>query len=425
MPRLLADLTPLKVSPAYRRLFFGSALSSLGTQVTLMAVSLEVFSLTHSSGAVGLIGLFALLPLVVTGLYGGAVADAFDRRKVALASSSVLWLTTLAIAAHAWLGMHEVWLLYLLTAVHSGASGINQPTRGAIIPALVGAKLLPAANALNMLAMGLSMMVAPVLGGFLVASVGFAWTYTLDVATFLFTLYSVFRLPPMPPEGAVAKVPGLSAVLDGFRFLGTRPNVRMTFLIDLCAMVLAAPKALMPAVAAFAIGGGDLSVGILLGAWAGGAFLAGIFSGPLGRVIHQGRAVYLSVSAWGLCILALGIVVLNARPAEGGGVNVLALVAASACLVAAGVADTISGIFRNTILQAATPDHLRGRLQGVFIVVVAGGPRLGDAVAGGIASGWGEGLTLLLGGIACVLGAAVLMRWQPGFLRYDARNPTP
>jgi MFS family permease len=437
MPRLLADITPLKVSPAYRRLFFGNSLSVIGTQVTLMAVTLEVFDLTGSSAAVGMIGLVALVPLVVAGLYGGAIADAFDRRKVALASTLVLWATTILICLHAWAGMHSVWVLYALTAIHSGASGINMPTRGAIIPALVGDKLLPAANALNMTLGSVAMMVAPVLGGLLVAGVGYAWTYTLDVVTFAASVYSVWRLPAMPPE-ARKGVPGIKAVIDGFRFLGTRPNVRMTFLIDLCAMILAAPKALMPAVGALAIGGGTTTVGVLMAGVAIGAFLGGFFSGPLGHVVRQGRAVYLSVTGWGISIAALGAVVLASRPGPDGGANVPWLLLAVACMAAAGFVDTISAVFRTTILQAATPDHLRGRLQGVFTVVVAGGPRFGDALAGVIAGAWaavlgsqmashagGEGMTLLIGGVLCVLGAAALMRWQPGFLSYDARHPEP
>lgn len=436
MPRLLADITPLKVSPAYRRIFFGNALSIIGTQVTLLAVSLEVFELTQSSAAVGLIGLFALVPLIVAGLYGGAIADAFDRRKVSLVSSLVLWLTTAMICLHAWMGWNQVWILYLLIAIHSAAGGVNQPTRGAIIPALVGEKLLPAANALNMVLGSVGMMVAPVIGGFLVATVGFKWTYTLDVVTFLGSLYSVYRLPPMPPAQKKG-VPGLKAVWDGFRFLGTRPNVRMTFLIDLCAMILAAPRALMPAVAAYALGGGTTTFGYLVAASAAGAFLGALFSGPLGHIVRQGLAVYLAVTGWGLSILATGVVVLCSRPGPGGGENWWAIVLACLFLLIGGLVDTISAVFRNTILQSATPDHLRGRLQGVFVVVVNGGPRAGDAISGGIAAAWaiafgatsaangapGEGMTLLVGGAACVLGAALLMRWQPGFLKYDARHP--
>ncbi|MGG5752968.1 MFS transporter [Zafaria sp. Z1313] len=425
MSRLFADLTPLKVSPAFRRLFIGNALSAVGSQLTLIAVSLQVYHLTASSFYVGLLGLFALVPLVLAGLYGGSVADAHDRRRVALASSFVLWLSTIGFAAQAWLQLDSIWVLYALTAVHSAAAGINQPTRGAIIPALIGTKLLPAANSLNMVTFGIAMMVGPLLGGVLVAQVGYGWTYTIDVVTFLAALWSVYRLPPLPPQGEISKA-GMRSVIEGFRFLGGQPNVRMTFLIDLAAMILAAPRALLPAIGAVMLGGGEATVGLLLGAVALGAFLTGLFSGPLTRIHLQGTAVFWSVAAWGASISAFGLVVLQAsrEPLPSGGTSGW-IWAAVACCAAAGVADSVSGVFRTTILQTATPDHLRGRLQGVFIVVVAGGPRIGDMVAGGVSTGLGEAWTLVVGGLACILGAWLLVRWSPGFLRYDSRNPVP
>lgn len=427
MARLLADLTPLRASPAFRRLWLGNALSAVGSQLTLVAVSLEVYHLTSSSFHVGLLGLFALVPLVLAGLYGGAVADAHDRRKVALGSALVLWCTTAAIAAQAWLQVDNVWLLYVLVAVHSGATGINQPTRGAIIPAILGPKLLPAANSLNMVTFGIAMMVGPLLGGVLVAQIGYGWTYTVDVVTYLAAVVSVYLLPALPPAGAVAKA-GFRSVVEGFGFLAGQPNLRMTFLIDLTAMILAAPRALLPAIGAVLIGGGETTVGVLLAATALGAFLTGLFSGPLGHVQRQGVAVFWSVAAWGVSVAAFGLVVLAAVRSGGAledGSASTWLWPAAACMAAAGISDAISSVFRTTILQTATPDHLRGRLQGVFIVVVAGGPRVGELFSGTLAGGIGEGWTLLAGGVACVLVASLLMRLTPGFLRYDARHPVP
>ncbi|QXQ09341.1 MFS transporter [Paeniglutamicibacter sp. Y32M11] len=426
MARLLADLTPLRESPAFKRLWIGNALSAVGGQLTLVAVSLEVYALTGSSLYVGLLGAFALVPLVLAGLYGGAIADAYDRRKVALASALVLWTATAAIAAQAWLGVDNVWLLYGLVAIHSAAGGINQPTRGAIIPAIVGLKNLPAANSLNMVTFGISQMIGPLLGGLLVAQFGFGWTYTIDVLTYAAAVWSVYKLPSLPPEGTPAKA-GLRSVIEGFKFLGTQPNVRMTFLIDIAAMVLAAPRALLPAIGAILIGGGELTMGLLLAATALGAFLAGMFSGPVGRIHRQGLAVFICVCLWGASIGLFGVVVvLSSRspvPSDGsiGGW----IWPAAACMALAGVADAVSSVFRTTILQSATPDHLRGRLQGVFIVVVAGGPRLGEMLSGGVAGGIGEGWTLVFGGLACIAAASALMRWEPGFLRYDSRRPSP
>lgn len=431
MARLLLDITPLRVSPAYRRLWLGNTLAYVGTQLTLVAVSLEVFALTGSSFAVGLLGLAALVPLVVAGLYGGAIADRHDRRRVALTSSAVMWLTTVGIAAQAWAGLESVPVLYALVALHSGASGINQPTRGAIIPALVGLPLVPAANALNMMTFSVALMVGPVLGGVLVAAVGYAWTYSIDVVTFLAALYAVWRLPSLPPQRAETATAsgtrwGLASVVEGLRFLGSRPNLRMTFLADIVAMTTAFPRALLPAIGAVVLGGGEAAVGVLLAAMAAGAFLAGLFSAPFTRLHAQGWGVYVSILVWGAAVAAFGGVVWWAQSLPDGDPRLtLAFALAALCMAVGGAADSLSGVFRGSILQSATPDHLRGRLQGVFVVVVAGGPRLGELLTGGASVGLGEGPTLLAGGVLCMLGVTALMRWQPGFLRYDARNPTP
>ena len=431
MARLLVDITPLRVSPAYRRLWLGNTLAYVGTQLTLVAVSLEVFALTGSSFAVGLLGLAALVPLVVAGLYGGAIADRHDRRRVALTSSAVMWLTTVGIAAQAWAGLESVPVLYALVALHSGASGINQPTRGAIIPALVGLPLVPAANALNMMTFSVALMVGPVLGGVLVAAVGYAWTYSIDVVTFLAALYAVWRLPSLPPQRAETATAsgtrwGLASVVEGLRFLGSRPNLRMTFLADIVAMTTAFPRALLPAIGAVVLGGGEAAVGVLLAAMAAGAFLAGLFSAPFTRLHAQGWGVYVSILVWGGAVAAFGGVMWWAQSLPDGDPRLtLAFALAALCMAVGGAADSLSGVFRGSILQSATPDHLRGRLQGVFVVVVAGGPRLGELITGGASVGLGEGPTLLAGGVLCMLGVSALMRWQPGFLRYDARNPTP
>ena len=320
MEKLLADITPLRESPAFRRLWLGSAVSALGSQLTLVAVSLEVYRLTQDSLYVGLLSIFALVPLVFGGLLGGSIADAHDRRTVALLASSVLWLTTAALALQAWLEVGNVWLLYALVAVQSGAQAINQPARSAIIPVLVRKELLPAANALSMMIFGLTMTAGPLLAGVLVAWIGFGWTYTIDVISFAFAFWALLKLPSMPP-GEHARPAGLRSVVEGFRFLGTRPNLRMTFVIDLVAMIFAQPRALLPAIGAVMIGGGEATVGILLASMAVGAFLAGLFSGPLGGVRRQGAAVVWSVMGWGASIAAFGLVVVLAGHSGDDGVT--------------------------------------------------------------------------------------------------------
>ncbi len=280
------------------------------------------------------------------------------------------------------------------------------PARAAIYPRLLPAELLPAANALSVTAMNLTFLVGPLLAGVLVDLGGFATAYTVDAVLFTAALWGIWRLPAMPPEGRPPGEPGrvgLQAVWDGLAFLGTHPNVRMTFLADLIAMILAQPRALLPAIAALVLGGGARTVGILTAGLAVGGLVAMVLSGPLGRVRRQGLAVVVSVVGWGASFIGFGAAVL----AAGQVLSVTAaLWVATATMACAGAADAVSAVFRSTILQAATPDHLRGRLQGVFIVVVAGGPRLGELLSGVVASWIGEGWTAVVGDIACVVGGA-------------------
>ncbi|WP_425859806.1 MFS transporter [Arthrobacter sp. TWP1-1] len=426
MPKLLADITPLKESPAFRRLWIGNGLSSIGTQLTVVAVSLEVYELTGSTLSVGMLGLAALIPLVIAGLYGGAIVDTHDRRKVALSSSTVLWLVTVCIALQAWLGLGNVGVLYGLIAIQSAAAGVNGSARSAIVPRLVRPELLPSANALSMIVMGLGTTIGPLLAGILVANIGYGWTYTVDVLTFTASLWALFKLPPLPPlprAGGVQRA-GFKSVLEGFAFLGTRKNVRMTFLVDMCAMVFALPRALLPAIGAVWLGGGEQTAGILLASIAAGSFLGALFSGPLGGVRRQGLAVVWSITLWGAAIAALGGSVLAGGHTDDGATSPW-IVGAVAALVMAGVADTISSVFRSTILQSATPDHLRGRLQGIFVVVVTGGPRLGDVFSGTVGQWRGEGWAAVIGGVLCIAAVWALAFWQRGFLRYDARHPEP
>lgn len=426
MPKLLADITPLKESPAFRRLWIGNGLSSIGTQLTVVAVSLEIYSLTKSTLAVGMLGLVALVPLIFTGLYGGAIADVRDRRQVALLSSLVLWLVTIGIALQAWLGLGNVGLLYGLIAIQSAAAGVNGSARSAIVPRLVRAELLPSANALSMIVFGIGTTAGPLLAGIMVANVGYGWTYTVDVVTFTASLWALFKLPPLPPlnTDGVPQKAGFKSVLEGFKFLGTRKNVRMTFLVDMTAMVFALPRALLPAIGAVWLGGGDQTAGILLASITAGSLLAALFSGPLNSVRRQGLAVVWSITLWGGAIVALGGAVLAGGHTHDGAVSPW-LIGAAAALVVAGVADSISSVFRSTILQSATPDHMRGRLQGIFVVVVTGGPRLGDIFSGTTGTWLGEGWAAVVGGLLCIAAVWALASWQPGFLRYDARNPVP
>ncbi|RXR25796.1 MFS transporter [Oerskovia turbata] len=457
MPRLdgiLADTTPLRVSPPFRRLWWGLGISNLGSQLTVVAVGLQVYALTGSTLAVGVLGIFALVPLVALGLYGGALVDAYDRRKVALLASWALWVVTGLLALQAWFDVGSVGVLYGLVALQSAAFAINNPARSAIIPRLVEPRLLPAANALQTISWSIALTVGPLLGAFLVALWGYPVAYTIDVVLFAAALWAVWRLPSIPPvltsdvsepastpghggsdnvsgdpagDGAAPrrKVVGISSVVDGLRYLATRPNVRTTFLVDLAAMILAFPRVLLPAVGVLFIGGGETTTGVLSAAFAVGAVLAGVFSGALSRVRWQGLVIAWAITAWGLSIAAFGAVLLVVGRTEPSHVLVGGLVAACVALALAGASDAVSAVFRQTILQTATPDDMRGRLQGVFIVVVAGGPRLGEVVLGAQASWFGEAWAAVAGGLACVVVVWLILRAQPRFLRYDALHPEP
>ena len=395
-----------------------------------MAIGLQVYAITRSSFAVGLVGVFALVPLVVLGLYGGAIVDAHDRRRVAVAASVTMWLTSLAIAAQAWLDVGSVALLYVLVAVQSAAYAVNNPARAAIVPSLVSRRNLPAANALHTLSFTLGAAVGPTVGGLVTARWGVEAAYTIDVGTYLFALWGVFGLPPMPPQAGAdggRRRAGLASVLEGLRFLGGRPNIRMTFFVDLAAMVFAMPRAVFPAVGTVVLGGGATTAGALVSAIAVGSILAGLFSGPLGHVRRQGLAVVACVVGWGLAVASFGLCLYAAGGTQGvarQGVSPW-LWPAVGCLVAAGALDAVSAVFRQTILQSATPDELRGRLQGVFIVVVAGGPRVGDVFSGTTGDLGGEAFAATFGGLLCVAAALLLARLQPRFVKYDARHPEP
>ncbi|MGY3336138.1 MFS family permease [Streptomyces filamentosus] len=406
--RIFADLTPLRTSADYRRLWFGNTVSWIGQGMTALAVSLQVYDITGSAFSVGLVGLCSLVPLVVFGLYGGAIADTVDRRALGLAGATGSAVLSAALAAAAFAGFHRVWFLYAIVALQAVCAALNSPARSAMIPRLIPPEQLRAANALNSMVMTFGTLVGPSLGGVIVGLAGYQTAYTIDALAFSASLYAMWRLPAMPPEHTGAE---RASVLDGLRFLGTRPNLRATFVSDLFAMILAQPKALFPAVAALWFGGDAKTTGLLVAAPAFGALMGGVVSGWQGRIRHHGQAILVAVAAWGLAIAAFGL-------SRNLWIGLL-------CLAAAGYADTSSMIFRNTMMQVAAPDEMRGRLQGVFIVVVAGGPRLGDFVAGSVAGLTSPAVAITGGGLACVLAIAVFALYARGFRRYDAHDPKP
>lgn len=421
MRSFLVDLTPLKTSRTYRHLWLGGVLSGMGSQLTAVAVGLQVYDLSGSTLAVGFVGLAALIPLVTLGLYGGSIVDAYDRRRVLIITLVGLSAVGVALATLAWTDTARVGLLYGLVALQSGFFAVHAPARQAVIPRLIPRELLPAANALATLAMGISFAAGPMLGGVLVDRAGYAWAYTAEVALLIGALSLIFTLPSLIPEGEVRRA-GLRSVIEGLQFLKSRSTLGMTFFVDLCAMVLALPRVLFPAIGVVIIGGGATTVGILVSGIAVGTLLGGLFSGRLGGINRQGRAIVVAVAMWGLFVAAFGMVVgLSPGPGPGGSANLL-LWPATLFMVLAGAADAVSAVFRTTILQVETPDALLGRLQGVFTVVVAGGPHLGSLLLGTVAAFSGEPLSAVIGGLTCFLVVSVVSIRQRRLLAYDARD---
>jgi MFS family permease len=406
--RWAIDVRPLRL-PAYRRLWIGNAVSFYGYQFTAVAVPVQMFALTRESFWVGLLGAAALIPLLIFGLWGGAIADAVDRRRLLLASSTLMWAATLALLAQALVRVDSPPLLLVLVAIQSTAFAVSMPTRQAIIPRLVPLDQVPAANTLTFTVANVGAVFGPLTAGLVFAAapleVGLPIAYGLDAALFTVALWACFRLPAIPPENGQtgARAAGLRSVIDGLRYLATTPVLLLSFAIDIIAMVLAMPRALFPEVAEERFGGGA-AVGWLYAAIAIGSVVGGLTSGWIGRVRRQGLALVVSVVCWGVAIALSGLA---------GRLWVAVLL-----LAAAGAADLVSAVYRQSMLQTYAPDQLRGRLQGVFTVVVAGGPRLGDLRAGTMAGAYGVGIAWVGGGVAAAALAVLLAVAFPALLRY-------
>lgn len=437
--RRLVDLAPLTASPVFARLWIGNAISGIGAQMTIVAVGLQIFDMTESTMAVALVGGIALLPMVIAGLWGGMIADAFDRRRVLIVSSLTGWVAVLGLVAlSTWDAAlvadgqrAEVWPFYVLTTINTVAATVSGATRSAVTPRILPSHLISRATALNGIAIGIMLTLGPALAGVLVAGVGLPITFAVDAVLFTAGFVGILGLPRLPPLGAVAR-PGLESLLDGWRFLKQAPNIRMSFLVDIIAMSLGRPFALLPAVGAIVIGGGPITVGVLTAAAAVGTLLASLFSGPVAHVHRHGLAVARAISIYGGFVALLGAVLLAMALGWGGRVGAdwsqvswPALAVAVLALAGMGASDEISAIFRSTMMLTAAPDEMRGRTQGLFTVVVAGGPRIGDLYAGAAASLVALRCPPLIGGILIVVLIAIVTRAQRSFLDYDARTPTP
>ncbi len=405
--RLGPDLRPLSV-PEYRRLFIGQAATVVGSVLTAVAVQQQIFDITGDSAWVGVASLVALVPLVAFGLLGGAIADTYDRRKLLLVTSVGIALTSVGLWLVALIESPSVWAVMALLAAQQAFFAVNQPTRSAIIPRIVPIDMVPAANALGMTMFSAGVLVGPLLVGILLPLTGLAWLYFLDALTLVAVLYAVWRLPPIPP---LTERRTRAKVIDGLRYLRVRHVLLMTFVVDVIAMVCGMPRALFPQMAEETFGGppgGGIALGVLNASFAIGVLIGGVTGGWVQRVHRQGIAIVVAICVWGLAMTMFGLT------------SVLWL--AVIYLAIGGWADLVSAIYRSTMLQVEATDEMRGRLQGVFTVVVAGGPRLADLVHGLVASATSTTVAVTGGGILTIvltLVAAVLGR---SLWRYDARS---
>jgi MFS family permease len=407
----LMDLTPLRVSREFRLLFFGHSVSNFGDEIVAVAIPYQVFQLTGSTLAVGLLGLAALVPVFVFPILGGAFADALERRKLVTVTHAILAAMSGLMAINAALPHPLLWPMYVFTFLAAGLYTFNRPALDTWPARLLNKSLLPSSNALDSGFGTLAGMLGPVAAGFLLVAIEPRGVYVVDVVTFLVVIVAVRMMHPSPPAHEGNEV-SWEAVKDGFRFLKGKRNVQSVFLADLNAMIFGFPMALLPAVALTLDPGRQAQVlGFLFAAPAAGAFLATVFSGRARDVRRQGRAIMLSIVVWGAAIVVFGLS------------HVLWL--SLAMLAIAGAGDMVSGIFRLSIIQAAVEDRFRGRLEGIGMAVWATGPALGDVESGVVATLTSTSTSIVSGGLITIVGIGILGRFAPGFWRYDARDPTP
>ncbi|MFB7597773.1 MFS transporter [Streptomyces sp. NPDC056160] len=404
--RWAMDTRPLR-RPAFRRLWSSTIVTAVGSQLTAVAVPKQIYDITGSSAWVGYASLAGLVPMVVFALWGGAVADTVDRRKLLLVTNCGIAVTSLLFWVQALTGLDSVAVLMVLLACQQAFFGLNSPARNASIARLVPEEELPAANALGSTVMQTGLVAGPLLAGALIPVIGLPELYLVDAVALCVTVWAVWRLPSLPPlTGTDRRRAGVREIAAGFHYISGHKVLLLSFLADIIAMVFGMPRALFPQLAAetFAPYGEGLALGLLFAAVPVGAVAGGLFSGTFSRARRHGWMVIGAVTAWGAAVAGAGL----SRN----------LWIAVAFLAAAGVADMVSMVFRGAILLSAATDEMRGRMQGVFTVVVAGGPRLADVLHGTAGSAFGPRAAVVGGGLLVVALMLVLAAAVPALRRY-------
>ena len=405
---LVADTRPLR-HPAYRRLFTSSVVTAMGSQMTAVAVPFQIYQLTDSSAWVGIASLCGLLPLIVFGLWGGSVADTMDRRTLMLLTNIGVAASSLALWVQAALHVDSVALLIVLLMVQQAMFGMNSPVRSATIPRLVPPEQLPAANALGGTVSSVGALVGPMVGGALIPVTGLSTLYLIDACGLIAALWAVLRLPSLPPPEDAPRRANVAHIAEGFRVGLSSSLLAWSFGVDLIAMIFGMPRALFPQLADTTFASNHLALGWLYAAIPLGSVLGGLFSGSFSRLRRHGLMTIIAVACWGVAIVGFGLA------------GNLAL--ASTFLALGGAADLMSMVFRQSILQSVVTDEMRGRMQGVFTVVVAGGPRLADLVHGVAGAALGTRTAITSGGVLVVLGMAAVAVLVPRYRDYRAEDP--
>jgi MFS family permease len=405
----LVDLSPLRESRDFRLLFTSKAISDVGDEIVAVTVPFQVYALTRSTLAVGLLGLCQLVPVFVLPIIGGAAADAIERRRLVIRTHLAMAAMSALMAANAFLPRPMLWPLYVFATISAGLYTFNRPAVSTWPARLLPKELLPSGFALEASFGTLAGLIGPVVAGLLIAAIHPGGVFLVDVVTFLVVVVSVSGMKPSPPS-ADAPPLGLESIREGLRFLRGKRVIQAVFAADLNAMIFGFPMALFPAIAVQLHGGAE-TLGLLYAAPAAGSFFATLLSGRAKHLRRQGRAILLSVAVWGGAIALFGF-----APS---------LWVALPMLAIAGAGDMVSGIFRMSMLQSVVDDAMRGRLDGVAMAVWATGPALGDVESGVVATLTNVRFSVVSGGVLCVLGAGLIRLLAPQIDRYDARAPTP
>jgi MFS family permease len=392
----------------YALLFWGQLISAAGTQMQVVAVAWQVYLLTHSAIALGLIGLFQAIPRLLFSLVGGVFADVFDRRKMLLIIEITMAFTSAILALCTIFHVINMFIIYTVVLVAASVSAFEFPTRQAVIPTLVPREQMPDAMSLSMVMMQLTAVIGPTLGGFLIAWWGVANTYWIDVFSYFVVIGSLLLMviPRVPVE--IRAQAGVGALVDGMRFLRAHPIILAVLSLDFFATFFGSPRALLPVFASDILHIGPQGLGILLAATSIGAVSLTPFTRRISRISRQGLGIALAIIGWGICIVAFGF---SAGPLW---LSVL-------FLAGAGAADMISMILRGLVVQLTTPDEYRGRMSAVNAMFVIGGPMLGQFESGVVAGVVSPQFSVVSGGVACILATLAIVACVPGLLRMKVK----